>query len=106
MDKDCLFCKIVAGEIKSKLVYESDKVLAFPDVNPIADIHILIIPKRHIDSVLSVSAADAGELVDMFGAARKIVEDMKIEGFKIVFNGGRRQHVPHMHMHLLAGKKK
>ncbi len=105
MDKDCLFCKIVAGKIKTKPVFESDMVIAFADVNPVCDTHILIVPKRHIDSVLTIANKDAKELVDMHKAAQKIVGDMKLDAFKLAFNGGKFQHVPHLHMHLLAGEK-
>lgn len=105
MDKDCIFCKIVAGEIKSKLLFESETVIAFFDINPVTDVHILIVPKKHISSVLTIEKADCGEIVDMFGVASKLASDMKLESFRLAFNAGKFQHVPHLHMHLLAGSK-
>lgn len=105
MGKDCLFCKIVAGEIKTESVLETDSVLAVNDINPVSDIHILIIPKWHIDSVLTIGSGQGKDLVNMFEAAKKIVEEKKLEAFRLSFNGGKFQHVPHLHMHLLAGRK-
>lgn len=105
MEKDCLFCKIVAGEIKNETVFETENVLAFFDVNPVSDIHILIIPKRHIDSVLTIVEENSKDLVEMYDAVRQIVEKKKIEAFRLTINGGKFQHVSHLHMHLLAGKK-
>ena len=105
MEKDCIFCKIIAGEIKSKPIYQSESVLAIDDINPVADVHILIIPKRHIASVLTIEDTDGGELVAMHKAAMELVKERKLDSFRLVFNGGRLQHVPHMHMHLTAGGK-
>lgn len=104
MSKDCIFCKIVSGEIKSKPVFETDSVLAIVDINPIASVHILIIPKVHIDSVLTISKDDGGVIIEMFDVAKKLVEKEKLKAFRIAFNGGVYQHVPHLHMHLVAGK--
>lgn len=102
---DCLFCKIVQGEIKSDFVKETDKVVVFADINPINEVHLLIVPKRHIDSVLTVSEKDSGDLVAMYNVARELVLEKKLDAFRLSFNGGKYQHVPHLHMHLLAGKK-
>lgn len=103
--KDCIFCKIVARKIKSNIIYQNDKVLAFPDINPVSDVHILIVPKRHIDSVLTIDSGDSEDLVAMYGAVAKLVDDKKLDAFRVAFNGGKFQHVPHLHMHLLAGSK-
>lgn len=105
MEKDCLFCKIVAGEIKTEQVLENEKVLAFCDVNPIADVHVLIIPKRHIDSVLTVDENDSGDIIEMYLAVQQIVKKKNLDAFRLTVNGGKHQHVGHLHMHLLAGKK-
>lgn len=105
MEKDCIFCKIVSGEMRTNKVYESETVIAFPDINPVSDVHILIVPKKHIDSVLTLQSADGREVVDMFAVAAKIVDEMKLSSFRLAFNGGKFQHVPHLHMHLLAGSK-
>ena len=67
--------------------------------------HILIIPKRHINSVLELTTGDSDVVVEMYKAAQKLVSDRSIDAYRLVFNGGRFQHVPHLHMHLLAGGK-
>ncbi len=105
-NKDCIFCKIVSGEIKPRdPVYETQKSIAFWDINPVAKTHILIVPKRHIESVMTVGQDDAVYLIDMFEVAQKIVADKNLDAFRLAFNGGTYQHVPHLHMHLLAGGK-
>ena len=103
--KDCLFCSIIKGELATQKVLETENVLAIYDVNPVAKIHILIIPKKHIESVMTVSDAEGSDLVDLFEVAQKIVEDRKLDAFRLAFNGGKYQHVAHLHMHLLAGDK-
>lgn len=101
--KDCLFCKLVAGEIRTDKVLETDRVVAVNDINPVAETHIVIMPKKHIDSVLTVSASDCDEISAMFEAAQKLVADKKLAAFRLAFNGGKYQHVSHLHMHLLSG---
>ncbi|MBI3283168.1 HIT domain-containing protein [Candidatus Curtissbacteria bacterium] len=103
MSKDCIFCKLVAGEIKTDKVMETDDVVAVCDINPVAQTHIVIMPKKHIESVLTVSSGDAAGIIAMFRAAQKIVREKNLEAFRLAINGGRYQHVPHLHMHLLAG---
>ncbi|MBI2599122.1 HIT domain-containing protein [Candidatus Curtissbacteria bacterium] len=103
MSKDCIFCKMVSGEIKSEPAAETDLTLAINDINPVADVHILIFPKRHIDSVLAVKKGDGEALEDLFAVAQKLVAEKKLDAFRLAFNGGRYQHVPHLHMHLVAG---
>lgn len=102
---DCLFCKIINGEIRSDFVKETDKVVVFADINPINEVHLLIVPKRHIDSVLTISGNDSGDLLAMYNVARELILERKLDAFRLSFNGGKYQHVPHLHMHLLAGKK-
>lgn len=107
---ETVFTKIIRKEIKADVVYESEKVLAFNDINPQAPIHILIIPKEEIPKVNDVSGKKHAELLgEMFDAANKIAKDMKIdeEGFRLVLNSGRNggQAVYHLHMHLLGGRK-
>ena len=103
--KDCIFCKIVSGEMKTNFIVETDKVVAFNDINPVSDVHILIVPKKHIESAVEISDSDASDLVEMHRVAKKLVEDNKLEAFRLAYNGGRFQHVGHLHMHLLAGQK-
>lgn len=105
MEKDCIFCKMINGQIKASFVVDTEKVVAFADINPVSEVHILIVPKKHIESVLSIESDDGEYLVDMYGVAKKLVLDNKLDGFRLAFNGGKFQHVSHLHMHLLAGKK-
>ncbi|MBM3256304.1 MAG: histidine triad nucleotide-binding protein [Candidatus Moranbacteria bacterium] len=106
---DCVFCKIIAGEIKNKFLYESDKVAAFRDVRPIAPVHVLIIPKEHIESMNDL-AENHKELVgEMLLAAVKIAKDLNIAsgGHKLLIRTGRHggQEISHIHLHLLGGAK-
>ena len=102
---DCLFCKIIAGEIPSGKVYEDDKVYAFRDINPQATVHVLIVPKKHMANVLECDGETAAALTE---AVRAIAEQEGVaeSGFRIVSNCGRdgAQSVNHLHVHLLGGK--
>ena len=102
---ECLFCKIVKGEIESNFLKESDKVVVFADINPVADVHILIVPKKHIESVSTIKNEDSDYLVDMFAVASRLAADKKLDAYRLSFNAGRYQHVGHLHMHLLGGEK-
>ena len=101
---DCLFCKIIAGEIPSGKVYENDKVYAFRDINPQAPVHVLIVPKKHFDNILQCDAETAAALTE---AVRAVAEQEGVaeSGFRIVSNCGRdgAQSVKHLHVHLLGG---
>lgn len=105
--KDCLFCKIVAGEIPSNRIYEDDVVYCFEDVNPQAPEHILIIPKEHVDSIADEKAAAYGNA--MFAAARIIAKEKGLDesGFRCVMNMGEhgQQSVDHLHMHVIGGRQ-
>ena len=103
--KDCIFCKLVKGEIKTQPILETAKTLAIADVNPVAPVHLLIIPKRHIESVLTLDESVAGDMIDMFKVSKELVNLKKLDAYRLTFNGGKYQHVPHLHMHLLAGGK-
>lgn len=106
---ECLFCRIVKGEIPSDAVYENSDVLAFKDIHPRAPIHILIIPKVHIGSVASVTESEAQAIPSLFLAAQELASRLKVKdkGFRIVFNVGpdAGMMVDHLHLHLLAGKR-
>ena len=105
---DCIFCRIAEGKIPAKLVYESDTLIAFPDTNPSADTHILIVPKIHISGVQNL-VSDHGELLaQIYQVANKLVSEYNLKGkqYRIVVNGGKAQHVPHIHFHLLGGNLK
>lgn len=103
---DCVFCKIIAGQIPCDKVYEDESVLAFRDINPQAPVHILVVPKKHMRNVLECDDATATAVL---GAIRKIAGDegVSVSGFRVVTNCGRdgAQSVDHLHFHLLGGDK-
>lgn len=105
---ECIFCKILAGEIPSQKVYEDEYVYAFKDIDPVAPVHILIIPKQHISSVNEITEENSIVTAKVFEAAPKIAEQfgMEKEGYRIVTNCGEKagQTVHHIHFHLLAGR--
>lgn len=107
--EDCIFCKIVKGEIPSKKVYEDKNILAFYDVNPEAPIHVLVIPKEHISSVNEINQENSKIISDIFIVINKIVRELKIaeDGYRIITNTGENggQSVKHMHFHVIGGKK-
>jgi len=106
--QDCIFCKIAAKEIAVELLYEDAEVLAFRDINPQAPVHVLIIPKKHVASLLELSNEDNALLIRMHGVVRQMAEKLGIaeEGFRLVVNtrdnGGQTVH--HLHFHLLGGR--
>ncbi len=105
---DCLFCKIVAGEIPSTKVYEDAQVLAFRDIAPQAPTHILVIPKAHIASVAQVTAENSAVVAHIFEVIAKIAEQEGLqEGYRVVSNCGEHagQTVHHLHFHILGGKQ-
>ena len=105
---DCLFCKIAAGEIPSKKVYEDDKILAFYDISPMAPVHVLVIPKTHVDSVAAITEETAPLVAHIFSVIPKIARELKLEGgFRVVSNCGddAGQSVEHLHFHILGGQK-
>lgn len=102
---DCLFCKIVKGEVKSNFDYESERVVAFADINPVAQTHILIVPKKHIESTATISKDNTDDVTELFKAATNLARQKKLDAYRLTFNAGKYQHVPHLHMHLLAGGK-
>ena len=104
---DCLFCKIISGEIQSKKLYEDAKVLAFEDLNPIAPVHILIIPKKHISSADELNDQNSEIVGYIFQIASKLAKSLNLNGFRLINNCGADggQSVQHLHFHLLGGKK-
>ena len=104
--ENCLFCKIIAGEIPSTKVYEDDHVYAFRDINPQAPTHILVIPKKHVASMAMIDEATDAELAACLRAVRQIAAQEKLEkGYRVVSNCGPDacQSVPHLHFHILGG---
>jgi histidine triad (HIT) family protein len=104
---DCSFCKIVKREIETKFILETDDVVAFYDFHPLTEMHILIAPRQHISSFLDIKITHKNLYFKMLSVAQKLIKDYNLEGgYRIVFNGGRFQHIPHLHMHLLGGEEK
>ena len=107
--ENCIFCKIIRGEIPSAKVYEDDEILAFNDVNPVTPIHILVIPKKHINSLADMKSENEKLVGRIYGVINKIAEDkgFKEEGFRVIVNCGKNggQEVMHLHFHILAGKQ-
>ena len=101
---DCLFCKIIAGEIPGNKVYEDDKVYAFRDINPQAPVHVLIVPKKHMANILECDAETAEALTNAIRVIAK-QEGIDESGFRVISNCGRdgAQSVNHLHVHLLGG---
>jgi len=105
---DCLFCKIIAGEVPSTKVYEDEFVLAFLDIAPVTPVHILVIPKLHIVSAADISAENSVYMAKCFEAIAKIaVSEGMDSGFRVITNSGTdgAQSVFHLHFHLLGGKQ-
>ena len=106
---DCLFCKIVKGEVPSNKVYEDEDILAFNDINPATPIHILVIPKKHIATHNDIVEEDSKLIGKMHMVINKIAEEQgfKEKGYRVIVNCGEDggQEVKHLHFHILAGKK-
>ena len=103
---DCIFCRIVAGEIPAQKVFEDDDILAFKDIRPLAPIHVLVIPKRHIATLFDVSDTDAPMLGKIMRKVPQIAAEQGAdEGFRTIVNAGRMggQEVYHLHVHIIGG---
>jgi histidine triad (HIT) family protein len=106
-DADCLFCKIVAGEVPADVVHETPTTIAFRDVEPQAPTHVLVIPRRHEPDAAALGVAAPSELVDLVGAAAAVAEQEDlVAGYRLVFNTGAAAHqtVFHAHLHVLGGR--
>lgn len=106
--EDCLFCKIIAGEIPSKKVYEDDEVYVFEDIAPAAPVHYLAVPKKHIASAAEISPDNSAVVARIFEVIAKLAEEKGLDdGFRVVTNCGEHagQTVHHLHFHLIGGKK-
>ncbi len=106
---DCIFCKIANKEIPSSIVYEDEQVVAFKDLEPQAPVHVLVIPKKHIESILALTAEDAELVAHVFTEVLpKLARDLGVaeKGFRVVANTGEEggQSVKHLHFHLLGGR--
>jgi histidine triad (HIT) family protein len=104
--QDCIFCKIVRGEIPARKVYEDDEIVGFHDIHPLAPVHFMLVPKRHIASLAEAAAADAGLLGRIMVLTGRLAREQgSPEGFRTVINTGRigRQDVMHLHVHVIGG---
>ncbi len=108
MSSDCLFCKILAGEIPAELVYESDTAVAFRDISPQAPTHVLVIPRKHIATINDITPEDEAIVGSLYTAAREIAaaEGIADDGYRAVMNcnEGAGQSVFHIHLHVLGGR--
>ena len=106
---ECIFCQIVAGKVPSEVLYQDEKVIAFRDINPQAPVHLIIIPKNHIPSLIHLSEAQLPIIGRMVNAANELAkkEGISESGYRLAISCGKEggQLVPHLHMHLLGGKK-
>ena len=105
--KDCLFCKIANKELESTIVYEDNEFLGMKDINPISPVHVLIIPKKHIESIDKMEEGDIQTIGRLFLIAKKIGREQNVaeDGYRLVINVGKAGHIDHLHLHLLGGKK-
>ncbi len=105
---NCIFCKIASHELNAQIVYEDDDFMAFNDINPKAPVHVLVIPKTHLDSLLEVRAQQADLVARLLLTAAKVARQLGVaeDGFRIVINTGDNggQTVYHLHLHLLGGR--
>ena len=106
---DCVFCKIVAGEIPADILYQDEGLIAFRDINPLAPTHLLIIPKKHVPSLTELSEAESSIIREMVNTANQLAksEGVAESGYRLVINCGKQggQLVPHLHLHLLGGRQ-
>lgn len=106
---DCIFCRIIAGEVPGEIIYQDERVIVFPDINPKAPTHLLIVPKKHIPSLAHLSETDSPLTGHMVNIANRMAKEQGISetGYRLVVNCGEEggQAVPHLHMHLLGGRR-
>ena len=106
---DCIFCKIINKEIPSEIVYEDEEILAFKDIAPKAPVHIIVIPKKHIEKITEIEKQDEAVIGKIYSAINKIAKEQGIaeDGFRVIINCGENggQEVNHVHFHLLGGTK-
>lgn len=101
----CIFCKIAAHDAPAKIEYESEDVVAFPSISPASQVHLIIVPKDHIENIFDLEEQNKEVWFDMMKAVRNLIEKKGIAGgYKLVINGGKYQSIPHIHWHLLGGK--
>lgn len=103
----CLFCEIISGNIPSTKIYEDDMIYAFNDINPVAPVHFLVVPKKHIDSVNGIGAENSAYIAHIFEKIPEIAKSQGIDSYRIINNCGKDagQTVMHLHFHVIGGKE-
>lgn len=109
MSDNCIFCKIISGSIPSEKVHETQNIVVFKDINPVSPVHLLIVPKKHIPSINDLSGEDAHLMGDVFRVARELgttIEELE-KNYRVIISTGpdAGQVVPHIHFHLIGGRK-
>lgn len=101
----CIFCKIINREIPTDFIYENDDVVVFADIKPLAPVHYLVVPKKHIQSIINLQSNHQTIISKIIFAAKTVAEKLNLKGYKLVFNVGREggQIIDHLHLHLLGG---
>lgn len=106
---DCIFCKIIKHEIPSNVVFENENVIAFEDLNPVANVHVLVVPKKHIESVMDIKEEDNAYIIEIHKAIKEIakIKNIDKDGFRVITNCGENggQTVKHLHYHVIGGEK-
>lgn len=106
MAKDCIFCKIINGELETKFVHKEDDIFVVHDKNPKAPVHLLIVPRLHIKTFLDLKSKHFPVLTKMIKVIQRLVKEKKLEGsYRVLINGGAHQKVDHLHLHLLSEEK-
>jgi histidine triad (HIT) family protein len=102
-EKECVFCKIINEEIPTEFVHKEEDIFVFKDINPKAPVHLLIVPREHIESFLDLTDSHVSLLTNVIKVVQRIVKEQKLEGgYRVMINGGRHQEIGHLHFHLLA----
>ena len=106
---DCIFCKIINKQIPSEIIYEDEEIIAFKDIQPVAPVHVLVVPKKHIPSVMDLKDEEQVIIGKIYSVIQKLAVELGVskDGFRVVTNCGENagQTVKHIHFHLLGGKK-
>ena len=109
IDSECIFCRIAAGDVPADVVHTTERTVAFRDLNPQAPLHVLVIPRRHVENASTVTADDAELTAEMLMAARQVAaaEGVAERGYRLVFNVGidAANTVPHLHLHVIGGRR-
>lgn len=106
---DCIFCKIIKHEIPSNVVFENENVIAFEDLNPVAKVHVLVVPKKHIESLMDIKEEDNTYIIEIHKAIKEVakIKNIDKDGFRVITNCGENggQTVKHLHYHVIGGEK-